>query len=96
MRPALGQDHPARVGTTDLDALPGRDRDGGGIQLTAQLRPEQVQHHPFRAALLSGIPGRHSPGILDGAGTGESACHGKSLAHLPWVASGFPVLVLVA
>jgi len=62
MRPALGQDHPARVGTIDLDALPGRDRDGGGIQLTAQLRPEQVQHHPFRAALLSGI-GRHSPGI---------------------------------
>ena len=93
VRPALNQDRPARAGTIDLDALPGRDGDGGGIQLAAQLRAEQVQHHPFRAALLSGIPGRHSPGIQDGAGTGESACPGNGSAHRSWAASGFPVRV---
>lgn len=60
--PALGQDRPAGVGAVDFDALPGRDSNGVGIELAAQLRAEEVQHYPFRAALLSGISGRHSPG----------------------------------
>ena len=34
----------------NFDALPGRDGDGGGVQLEAELRAEKVEHHPFRAA----------------------------------------------
>ena len=35
--PALGQDRPAHVGSVNLDAFPGRDGDGGWVQLKAEL-----------------------------------------------------------
>ena len=52
VRPALGQDGPALVGAVNLDAFSGRDGNGGRVQLKAKPRAEEVEHHPFRTALL--------------------------------------------
>jgi len=89
VRPALGQDCAAGVGAVDFDPLPGRNGDGVRIELAAQLRAEEVQHHPFRAALLSGIAGWLSPGRGD-SGTGGRVCPASSRACQAWGGCRFP------
>jgi hypothetical protein len=73
MGPALGQDRPVRVGAVHYNSFPRRYDDDGGVQLEAELRTQEVKHHPFRAALLSGIPGRNDSA---GGGTSRPACPG--------------------
>jgi len=88
--PALDQDGPAPVGAVNLDAFPGRDGDGGWVQLKAKPRAEEVKHHPFCTALLSGVSCRHGS-IRNRGRVGGCSCPGNGCARRPWDASGFPV-----